>query len=145
ARGAAARSTAPLWLAVGAALTGRGGGRGVAEGAAGLPGAARAAGAEAMAGGLAALGVGPGDAVALQLPNWWETVAILLAAARLGAIAVPIPSIHREREVSFILRQSGAHAIFIPGRHRDCDHRALIAGLRSDLPQLADVIVVRDG
>src|SRR5262249_36869864 len=133
-----------LWQAFAATVTGRGERPAGIEGAARLTFAALAARAEAMAGGLAALGVGPRDAVALPLPNWWETGPILLPAARPRPLPVPIPSIHREREVSFIRRQSGAHAIFIPGRHRDCDHRALIAGLRSDLPRLAEVIVVRD-
>jgi cyclohexanecarboxylate-CoA ligase len=86
----------------------------------------------------------PGDAVALQLPNWWETVVVLLAAARLGATAVPILPIHREREVAFILRQTAARAILIPGRYRDCDHRDLVARLRPELRALAEVIVVRD-
>ncbi len=100
--------------------------------------------AGAVAGGLAALGVSAGDAVAVQLPNWWETVAVLLAAARLGAVAVPIPPIHRARELDFILRQTSARVAFIPGHHRDCDHRELLDPLRRGLPALREVIVVRD-
>jgi acyl-CoA synthetase (AMP-forming)/AMP-acid ligase II len=103
-----------------------------------------AARAEIVAGGLATLGVSPGDAVAVQLPNWWETVVVLLATTRLGAVAVPIPPIHRAREVGFILRQTAARTLCIPGRYRDCDHRELIASLRPELPALGDVIVVRD-
>ncbi len=103
-----------------------------------------AARAEIVAGGLATLGISPGDAVAVQLPNWWETIVVLVATARLGAVAVPILPIHRAREVGFILRQTAARALFIPGRYRDCDHREMIAGLRPELPVLADVIVVRD-
>jgi acyl-CoA synthetase (AMP-forming)/AMP-acid ligase II len=100
--------------------------------------------AEQVAGSLAALGVAAGDALAVQLPNWWETIVAMLATARLGAIIVPILPIHRAREVGFILRQTGARAIFIPGHHRDCDHRDLLDGLRADLPALQVVIVVRD-
>ncbi len=100
--------------------------------------------AEETAGGLAGLGIAPGDAVAVQLPNWWETIVALLATARLGAVAVPILPIHRAREVGFILRQTGARAAFVPGRHRDCDHRELLAGLRADLPALDVVVVTRD-
>ena len=37
--------------------------------------------AEALAARFATLGVVPGDVVALQLPNWWETVVVLLATA----------------------------------------------------------------
>ena len=97
-----------------------------------------------LAGGLAVLGIAPGDAVAVQLRNWWEMIVALLATARLGAIAVPILPIHRAREVRFILRQTGARAAFIPGRFRDCDHRELVAALRADLPALTAVVVARD-
>ena len=100
--------------------------------------------ADALASGLSDLGITPGDAVAFQLPNWWETVVVLHAIARLGAIAVPILPIHRQREMAFILRQTGARLLFIPGRYRSCDHRDLAAALRPELPELAEVVVVRD-
>ncbi len=106
--------------------------------------AALAAQAEHVAAGLARLGVGAGDVVAVQLPNWIETVAVLLACARLGAIANPILPIYRRRELGFILREGGARTLFVPGRLRDCDHRALVAELRTGLPALAHVVVVRD-
>jgi cyclohexanecarboxylate-CoA ligase len=100
--------------------------------------------AEQLAGALAASGISPGDPVAVQLPNWWETVVVLLASARLDAVAVPILPIHRAREVGFILRQTSARALFVPGRYRDCDHRALVTALRPELPALTEVVVVRD-
>ncbi len=106
--------------------------------------AAVAARATALAGGLAARGVRAGDAVVVQLPNWSETVVVLLALARLGAVAVPVLPIQRERELGFILRQTAARAAFIPGRLRDCDHRGLLAALRAALPALETVVVVRD-
>ncbi len=43
-----------------------------------------------VAGGLRARGVGRGDVVAWQLPNWHETVLLYRACWRLGAIAGPI-------------------------------------------------------
>ena len=100
--------------------------------------------AGAVAGGLAGLGVSPGDAVAVQLPNWHETVVTLLAVARLGAVAVPILPIQRERELAFILQRTNARVAVVPGRYRDCDHRALLARLRAALPALDAVVVVRD-
>jgi cyclohexanecarboxylate-CoA ligase len=100
--------------------------------------------AGALEGGLWARGIRPGDAVVVQLPNWSETVVVLLALASLGAVAVPVLPIQRERELGFVLRQTAARVAFIPGRYRDCDHRALLAALRSTLPALERVIVVRD-
>jgi cyclohexanecarboxylate-CoA ligase len=100
--------------------------------------------ADRLAGGLARLGIGPGDVVAYQLPNWTEALVVLLATARLGAVATPVLPVHRRRELAFILAESGAHVCFVPGTYRGCDHRALLDGLRSDLPALAHVVVVRD-
>ena len=99
--------------------------------------------AERVAGSFAALGVAPGEVVAVQLPNWWETVVVLLAIARLGATATPILPIARERELGFVLRASGARLAVIPGVLRDHDHRRMLAGLRAGLPGLAHVVTVR--
>src|SRR5207237_7297005 len=95
-----------------------------------------AAMAERLAGGLAARGVRAGDVVALQLPNWTETMVVLLAVSRLGAVANPVLPIYRRRELGFILAEAGARVLFIPGRYRDCDHRALVRELRPALPAL---------
>jgi cyclohexanecarboxylate-CoA ligase len=100
--------------------------------------------AERLAGGLTTLGVETGDVVSLQLPNWTETVVVLLACARLGAIANPILPVYGPREISFILREAGSRLLFVPGRYRNVDHRALVRDLRADLPRLAHVVVVRD-
>src|SRR5438093_2783132 len=103
-----------------------------------------AAAADRLAGGLAGLGVMPGTVVAFQLPNWTETLVVLLACARLGAVANPILPIYRRRELGFILTESGARVLFVPGRYRDVDHRALVRALRPELPALEHVVVVRD-
>jgi len=99
--------------------------------------------AERVAGALVRLGVAAGDVVAVQLPNWWETAVVLLAAARVGAVANPVLPIARERELRFVLGASGARVAFIPGALRDCDHRRLLTALRPALPALAHVVTVR--
>jgi cyclohexanecarboxylate-CoA ligase len=93
---------------------------------------------------LRALGITSGDTVAYQLPNWWETVVVFLATARLGAIANPLLPIFRERELGFILAQAQPKIVFVPGRFRGMDYRDLIAGVRSHVDALAHVVVVRD-
>jgi cyclohexanecarboxylate-CoA ligase len=100
--------------------------------------------AERAAAGLAALGVGSGDTVAVQLPNWHETLVAYLAIARLGAVITPVLPSHRERELGFVLQASGARVLLVPGVHRNCDHRRLVARVRADTPALVRVIVVRD-
>jgi cyclohexanecarboxylate-CoA ligase len=97
-----------------------------------------------LAFGLRCVGLGPGDVVAYQLPNWWEAVVVCLGALRIGATVNPLLPIFRESELRFTLRQSAACALVIPGYFRGCDHRHLVAALRADLPALREVLVVRD-
>jgi acyl-CoA synthetase len=59
--------------------------------------------ARRLAAGLRARGVGPGDVVAFQLPNWVEAAATFWASAFLGAVIVPIVHFYGPREVGFIL------------------------------------------
>ena len=93
--------------------------------------------------GLLALGIAPGDVIAYQLPNWWEAAVVFLAAARVGAVVNPVLPMLRERELSFILRQSGATVLVVPGEFRGCDYPALVGRVRTELPALSQVLVAR--
>jgi acyl-CoA synthetase (AMP-forming)/AMP-acid ligase II len=59
--------------------------------------------ARRLAGGLRERGVGPGDVVAFQLPNWMEAAATFWASAFLGAVVVPIVHFYGRKEVGYIL------------------------------------------
>ncbi|WP_280380976.1 AMP-binding protein [Nocardia wallacei] len=59
--------------------------------------------ARRLAAGLRARGVGPGDAIAFQLPNWMEAAATFWASAYLGAVVVPIVHFYGRKEVGHIL------------------------------------------
>src|SRR5215467_15696356 len=59
--------------------------------------------ARRLAGGLRARGVGPGDLVAFQLPNWMEAAAVFWASAFLGAVVVPIVHFYGRKELAYIL------------------------------------------
>ncbi len=98
-----------------------------------------------VAGELASLGVGNGDSVAFQLPNQINFVTIALATLRLGAVCEPLMPIFRERELSFMLRESAARVLFVPRVFRGRDYAAMAAGLRSELPALEHVVVVDGG
>ncbi len=87
-------------------------------------------------------GIGKGDMVSFQLPNWWEFVALHLACVRIGAISNPVMPIFRERELSFMLSFAETKAIFVPRDYRGFDHGAMMAGLRKDLPALEHVFVL---
>ena len=89
-------------------------------------------------------GLRPGDVISFQLPNWNEVSVIALAARMTGLVINPIPPIYRESELAYILADCGSKLIFVPGLFRKCDHTAMIEGLRSQLPLLKDVVVVRN-
>jgi acyl-CoA synthetase len=59
--------------------------------------------ARRLAAGLRARGVGPGDVVALQLPNWKEAAATFWASTFLGAVTVPIVHFYGRKELTHIL------------------------------------------
>ncbi|MBV9194141.1 MAG: AMP-binding protein [Solirubrobacterales bacterium] len=98
--------------------------------------------ADRIEGVLRALGVGPGEPVAFQLPNRLEFVTIALAALRIGAICEPLMPIFRERELSFMLRQSAARVLFVAREFRGRDYLGTALELRETLPALEHVLVV---
>jgi cyclohexanecarboxylate-CoA ligase len=88
------------------------------------------------------MGVGHGDVVAVQLPNWWEFAVIALACGRIGAIVNPLMPIFRERELGYMLDFAEAKVLVTPKMFRGFDHEAMAGGLRASLPKLKHVIVV---
>ncbi|HYT39174.1 MAG TPA: AMP-binding protein, partial [Acidimicrobiia bacterium] len=101
--------------------------------------------AERFAAALVELEVAPGEVVSFQLPNWWEVAALHLACVRIGAVANPIITILRRREVGFILDRVACRICVVPGEFRGFDHAAMLAGLREELPALEHVFVCRAG
>lgn len=97
-----------------------------------------------LAGGLAELGVGPGDVVAIWVPNWIEGALTTQAAMMLGATVVPIIHIYGPHEVGFILRQSGARVLVLPDRWRNIDYRERFDAL-TDIPALEHVVLIGEG
>jgi cyclohexanecarboxylate-CoA ligase len=92
--------------------------------------------------GLVALGVGPGDVVAFQLPNWWEFTALFFACNRVGAAANPLMPIFRRRELRFMLGFADAKVMVVPARWRGFDYMAMMREIRADLPTLRHVFAV---
>ncbi len=69
--------------------------------------------ARRLAAGLAARGIGPGDVVACQLPNWREAVAVVWGATFLGAVVVPIVHYYGRKEVDYILERTDVDAFVV--------------------------------
>ncbi len=102
-----------------------------------------AARARALAGALSALGIGRGDVVSWQIPNWIEAPALALALDRLGVVSNPIISAYRAREVRFICAQARSRALVVPGVVRGVDHREIATEVRSACPDLEHVLTLR--
>src|SRR4030095_15288208 len=88
---------------------------------------------------LRALGLERGDRLALFTPNCPEFVVGFYAASKLGAIACPLNSSYREREITHQLSDSGstiliAHAKLWP----------VLEASRSQLTRLRQIVVVGD-
>jgi cyclohexanecarboxylate-CoA ligase len=91
---------------------------------------------------LIELGIGPGDVVGAQLPNWWQMAALHFACLRIGAITNPLMPIFRERELGYMLSFAECRLLVVPQLFRGFDYPAMIARLRPQLPALAHVKVV---
>jgi cyclohexanecarboxylate-CoA ligase len=92
--------------------------------------------------GLRELGVGPGDVVSFQLPNWIEWIVLHYAASRIGAVSNPLIPIYRERELGFMVGLARSKVIVVPSTFRGFDHAGMIDKLRDDWPALEHVLVV---
>jgi len=73
--------------------------------------AAFRASANRFANGLAAMGIGSGDRVAILLPQRPETAIAHIACYKIGAVAVPLASLFGVEALGFRLQDSGARAV----------------------------------
>jgi len=95
-----------------------------------------------IAAGLLERGVGSGDVVAFQLPNWWEFTALFFACNRIGAVANPLMPIFRQRELRFMMGFAEAKVAVVPTLWRGFDHMAMMREIRPDLPRLQAAFAV---
>ena len=91
-----------------------------------------------------ARGIRAGSHVAWQLPTSLEALVLAGALSRIGAVQNPILPIYREREVGFVLRQSQARLLCVPGTFRGFDFGAMAESLAAQQPGL-DVLRVDGG
>lgn len=92
---------------------------------------------------LAASGVGEGTVVSWQLPTTLETMVVMVALTRLGAVQNPILPIWRESEVRFATEQLGTEVLVVPGHWRGFDHTALARELAAKRP-ISVVVIDHD-
>ncbi|MGE0231565.1 MAG: AMP-binding protein [Flavobacteriaceae bacterium] len=91
---------------------------------------------------LKAMGIGPGDIVAMQLPNWWQFAVCFLAIQRVGAVANPLIPIFREHELTYMLGFAGAKVFISPKTFRGFDHESMARALKDSIPSIEHLIIV---
>ncbi|HWV56394.1 MAG TPA: AMP-binding protein [Longimicrobiales bacterium] len=98
--------------------------------------------AAAMAAALHELGIESGDRIALALPNWPEFVISTFAAAKLGAVIVPLNPGYTTQELQYMLRHSEAAVVVSAETYNDLDYLELFEGLLASLPDLQYLVTV---
>ena len=91
---------------------------------------------------LQSLGLGAGDVITIQLPNWVEFAYVFFACERIGAIANQIGPDFRSREVEYIVRFSESRAFVCPATFKGFDYVDMVRALRPQLGGLKAVLVL---
>lgn len=92
--------------------------------------------------GLLDLGLGKGDVLSLQLPNWNEFIILHYAATRIGAITNPLIPIYRDREIGYMVEMAESKMIVVPDTFRGFDYPAMIKRLSHRWSSLEHVYVI---
>ncbi|MCZ2857851.1 AMP-binding protein [Blastococcus sp. VKM Ac-2987] len=101
--------------------------------------------ARRLAAGLAGLGVGRGDVVAVWLPNTTAWVELQFAAARLGALVLSVNTKLRSHDVSQLLHQGQAHVLVLWPTFHGIDFLGMLDRLGEDPPDsLRHVLLLGD-
>lgn len=97
-----------------------------------------------LAGNLLSLGLGPGQVVAVQLPNCWQYVVISCAAARLNCVLCPLSMAYRDAELIHMLGASQAKVLVVHGEQSKEDYVAMAARAIIRRPSVRTLVVVGD-
>lgn len=95
----------------------------------------------AVASGLVAAGVAPGDRVGLMSKTRYEWTLFDYAIWSAGAVTVPVYETSSSDQVRWILEDSGAVAVVVETE----EHRRTVDGLRAQLPGLGNVWQIERG
>ncbi|NQU71328.1 MAG: AMP-binding protein [Rhodospirillales bacterium] len=92
---------------------------------------------------LREFGVEPGDAVALQMPNWFEYLICYHGIRFAGAVVVQIGADWRSAEMAYGFGVGPAKVAIVPKEFLGYDYPTALRELRPDLPDLKHVLVAR--
>lgn len=101
--------------------------------------------ADALAAALAEMGFKKGDRAAIYMKNSIELMVAFYALQKLGVIVVWVNALYRKNEAEFILKDSGAKAVFIFKEWNDHDFLDDILGLRKEISGLEYIFLAGNG
>jgi fatty-acyl-CoA synthase len=81
---------------------------------------------DAVARGLIAFGVAPGDKISLWMMNRPEWICAALAVMRIGAVLVPINTRFRTEDAAYVLGQSDSSMLIIAARSGPIDYLGMV-------------------
>lgn len=97
---------------------------------------------DALAAALHELGIEAGDRMALTLPNWPEFIVATFAAAKLGAVIVPLNPRFTTPELQYMLRHSETAVVVTAENWERVDYLARYEAFLATLPDLQYVVSV---
>ena len=93
--------------------------------------------ADALAAGLVALGLTPGDRIGIWAPNCAEWTLTQFAAARAGLILVTINPAYRRSEVAYTINKVGVRALVAADSFKTSDYVQMIEDLAPEVAEAA--------
>jgi len=95
---------------------------------------------DAVAKGLMAYGIAPGDRVGMWSPNYAEWVYVQFATAKIGAIQVNINPAYRTSELEYAMNQSGCTMLVTRTEYLTSAYRDMVEQVRPNCPDLEHVV-----
>jgi fatty-acyl-CoA synthase len=96
----------------------------------------------ALALGLLAGGIEAGDRIGIWSPNCPEWTLLQYATAKVGALLVNVNPAYRSHELAYVLGQSGMRMLVSAVIHKTSDYRAMVDAVRSECPDLREVVYI---
>jgi fatty-acyl-CoA synthase len=97
--------------------------------------------ANRLAKGLLALGIAPGEHLAVWATNLPEWALLQMAAAKIGAVLVTVNTNYRAAELEYVLRQGDVVTLVMIGEYRDNNFIEAIYSIAPELRQVSDPAV----
>ena len=94
--------------------------------------------ADRLAKGLLALGIAPGEHIAIWATNVPEWALLQMAAAKIGAVLVTVNTNYRAAELEYVLRQGDVATLVMIGHYRDNDFLEAVYSVAPELRGVKD-------